>query len=237
MNIGDEYVNKDKKFGYWQDAGVKTEGEGVFLITKAFLETFSLKKKVDCKKYLKRADKTGNNLITPFFTGGKDSFLPEVFLSLLYGAEKSAVFTTPYLALSKEILNAFLFAVKSGVKVKVIIPAVPDKKRVYGISLYYADILMKNGVEVYKFTPGFTHGKTVIIDDEIMCIGSANLDFRSLYMQFESSAVVYGDCVKKAGESIKNILRQSEKLTLKRKKGGGIRKIKDFFIKFFVYYI
>ena len=99
--------------------------------------------------------------------------------------------TTPYLILTYELILALTNAAKRGVDVKIITPAIPDKWVVHAITESYYPILMKSGVEIYEYAPGFIHSKTFICDDKVGVVGTINLDFRSLYHHYENAVWIY----------------------------------------------
>jgi cardiolipin synthase len=82
-------------------------------------------------------------------------------------------------------------AAKRGVDVRIITPGIPDKKLVYQVTRSYYAGLVKNGVRIYEYTPGFIHAKQCICDDEVATVGTINLDFRSLYFHFENGTYLY----------------------------------------------
>ena len=90
------------------------------------------------------------------------------------------------------MLNALLFAAQSGVDVRIIAPHKWDKKLVHITTQSYYYDLIKGGVRIYEYTPGFIHSKIFVSDDEVASIGTANLDFRSLYLHFECGTMLYG---------------------------------------------
>lgn len=115
----------------------------------------------------------------------------DLYIDLLAQATNYAYFYTPYLMLGDNLLNAFINAAKRGVDVRIIMPGIPDKKLVYRMSRSYYQILLKSGIKIYEFLPGFVHAKACIIDDKICTIGTVNLDYRSLFLHFENNSLFY----------------------------------------------
>ena len=129
-----------------------------------------------------------------------------VYINVLRNARRYAWFITPYLIITDEMKQAFALAAKSGADVRIITPGIPDKKLIYSVTRsYYAD-LVKNGVRIYEYTPGFCHAKQCVSDDKVATCGTINLDFRSLYHHFENGVFIY-DC-----EAVGAIKRQFEEL-------------------------
>lgn len=109
------------------------------------------------------------------------------YLQMIHGATKFIYITTPYLIIDSEISNALKLASISGVDVRIIIPYIPDKKIVYMVTESYVPDLLKYGIKVYKYKPGFIHAKLMITDNEKAMIGTVNFDYRSFYLHFENS--------------------------------------------------
>lgn len=114
-----------------------------------------------------------------------------VYLNIISRAKKYVYIFTPYLITDNEMLTCLSNAAKSGVDVRIVTPGIPDKKLVYLLTQSYYEPLLKNGVKIYQYTPGFIHAKSFVCDDEIATVGSINLDFRSLYLHFECGVWMY----------------------------------------------
>ncbi|MGL4374098.1 MAG: phospholipase D-like domain-containing protein, partial [Turicibacter sp.] len=98
---------------------------------------------------------------------------------------------TPYLIVDNELVTALCLAAKSGVDVRIVTPHIADKWYVHIVTRGYYKELIKSGVKIYEYTPGFIHSKTFVCDDEIGIVGTINLDFRSLYLHFENAVWLY----------------------------------------------
>ena len=91
------------------------------------------------------------------------------------------------------MMHELVLAGKRGVDVRIITPGIPDKKTVFRLTRSYYAQLIRGGVKVYEYTPGFIHAKQMLVDDEAAVVGTINLDYRSLYLHFEN-AVLFRDC-------------------------------------------
>ena len=98
---------------------------------------------------------------------------------------------TPYLILDGEMETALIFAAKRGVDVRIILPHIPDKKYAFALAKTHYKALLKGGVKIYEYTPGFVHAKTFVSDDKKAVVGTINLDYRSLYHHFECATYIY----------------------------------------------
>ncbi len=193
INIGDEYINLEHPFGHWLDAGIKISGSAVTSLVINYVNTlkFMHQDTLNIDDYVvKTFDESENHdILIPFSDAPIDNELTHknIYLSMISQAKKEILITTPYLIIDNELTTSLKLAARSGVKVKIIIPYIPDKKLVFLVTETYADELVSSGVEIYRYKPGFIHSKMIIVDDEIAMIGTANLDFRSLYLHFENS--------------------------------------------------
>ena len=116
-----------------------------------------------------------------------------VYLNITKNAKKYIYFMTPYLIISDEMTRELGLAAKRGVDVRIMTPGIPDKKMVYRVTRSYYAGLVREGVRIFEYTPGFCHGKQCVADDEAAVIGTINMDFRSLYHHFENGVFLY-DC-------------------------------------------
>lgn len=195
VNIGDEYINKVERYGYWSDTAIRLEGEAVWSMTLIFMENwnFSSKTKLQFKNYYSSYKVEGKGYYVPFGDNPleNEQVARNLYLYLIAQAKEEILITTPYLILDNEIMTSLKLANQSGVKIKIIIPAIPDKKLVYLITQSYAHELHQMGVEIYKYTPGFIHSKLLVVDSKVGLVGTTNLDFRSLYLHFENNVYMY----------------------------------------------
>ncbi len=204
INLADEYINKVARFGHWKDTGIQIEGEAVNELTKLFFMDYSLnyskELNIDFDKYYISASSTQtDNYIIPFGDAPRPlndfSVSKMAILNLLNQAKKYVYITTPYLIVDNELMRAIENTAIRGVDVRVIIPHIPDKKIIFGMTKSVCQQLAKSGVKIYEYTPGFIHAKSYIADDEYAIIGTMNLDYRSLAHNFENGVWIYNDNV------------------------------------------
>ena len=108
-------------------------------------------------------------------------------------AKQSIYIQTPYFIPDDAILSALLIAVHSGIQVNVMIPCKPDHPFVYWATYSYIGDLVMEGANCYTYNNGFLHAKGMIVDDKVMCYGTANMDIRSFALNFEVNAIVYDE--------------------------------------------
>lgn len=230
INVGDEYANLIQKFGYWKDTAVKLEGPAVANLSVMFLQLYDLTAKdiSDYPKYLdceyERFDDGG--YVFPFGDGPKPHYKALVgennFINMINAAKKYVYITTPYLICDYNLTNAIKNAAYRGVDVRIIVPHVPDKKIIFNITRSKFPSLMKAGVKVYEYTPGFIHAKSVIVDDEIAFVGTINFDYRSLVHHFECGVVMYKTpCIKDIKEDLEHSIAISSLVTKENYKQNG----------------
>ncbi len=195
VNLADEYINHEKRFGHWKDTAVRLEGNVVDSFTVLFLQNWNIynSKTEDMSRYIKNSRVKSDGYIMAFTDSPFDEELvgETVYMDILNTATKYVHIMTPYLILDNEMITALSYAVKRGVDVKIITPHIPDKKYAYILARNNYEILIKKGVKIYEYTPGFIHAKQFVSDDEKAVVGSINLDYRSLYLNFECAAYLY----------------------------------------------
>ena len=218
INLADEYANEIKRFGYWKDTMVRIEGPGIDNLITVFLQNFSLASRqvADYKKYLDFeypwCEEEG--FVLPFGDGpgGIDDALvgEQTYINILNYAQKEVFISTPYLIPTYSLLDALRNAALRGVNVHLILPGIPDKKLVYLIAKSNFRYLLDAGVNIYTYTPGFNHMKTILADDALGMVGTINFDFRSLVHHFECAAVLYQTaCLKDIKEDFEEMIKES----------------------------
>ena len=201
-NLANEYFNLTHPYGQWKDTGIRLEGDAVRSLTVTFLEMWNAVSDKDendtdleqfLLEYSYEAQQTG--FIQPYADSPLDDEQvgEEVYISMADKAEKYCWFMTPYLIITDEMAHALTLAAKRGVDVRIITPGIPDKKLVYNVTRSFYHELVKDGVRIYEWTPGFCHAKMSVADDCMATCGTINLDYRSLYHHFENGCFM-ADC-------------------------------------------
>ena len=197
INLSDEYINEVIRFGHWKDTGILLKGEAVKSFTLMFLENWHIYRdnKEDYKHFIPETTISRNeSFVQPYLNSPMDSeelVARNVYINLLNDATDYVYITTPYLVLDQELENALTNAAKRGVDVRIITPHIPDKRYVYAVTRSNYLPLLKAGVSIYEYTPGFIHAKNVCSDDKIATIGSINFDNRSFYHSYECGVWIY----------------------------------------------
>lgn len=210
INLADEYANLRQPHGYWKDTAVKLEGEAVRSFTVMFLQLWyaigpeSIKNYIpgDYLKYLPDYPKTGEaetpviegqGYVMPYGDGPNSHHrvAENVYLDMMNRANHYIHIMTPYFINDDQMISAFKYAAERGTDVKLIVPHIPDKQMIFDVTRTYYPVLLKAGVRVYEYTPGFVHAKCLIADDNKAVVGSINMDYRSLYHHFECATYIY----------------------------------------------
>ncbi len=213
INFADEYVDKVRRFGHWKDAGIMLCGEGAWTFAVLFLEmwnavTSSYEDIVFFKPDLDHHRNAWRNIpqnrqpeqkqaehgyVQPYADSPIDNENTGeyVYRRIISNARKYIYITTPYLILDHTLISSLELSAKCGVDIRIITPAVPDKKLVYLTTRSYYKQLLHAGVRIYEYTPGFIHSKIFVSDDVTATVGTANFDFRSLYLNFECGVLLH----------------------------------------------
>lgn len=199
INLADEYINEVERYGHWKDTGVRIKGDAVWSFTLMFLEIWhAFREENDrLEDLLPHAsypeEFVSDGYVQPF----SDSPLDEetvgenLYLDILNSACNYVYIFTPYLVIDNEMKGALCLAAKRGVDVRLVVPGIPDKKLVFRLTRSYYGPLIKSGVRIYEYTPGFMHAKSIVCDDEKAVVGTINMDYRSLYLHFECGIYLY----------------------------------------------
>lgn len=196
-NLADEYFNINSPYGHWKDTGVKLVGDGVRSLTVMFLEMWNTAQDTDANMgfYLQRTPYAAKEagFVQPYGDAPLDNEQvgENVYMNMIKNAKHTCFIMTPYLILDDEMNLELNLAAKRGVDVRIITPGIPDKKIVYKLTRSYYAGLARNGVRIYEYTPGFSHGKQVVCDSEVAVVGTINFDYRSLYLHFENGVFLY----------------------------------------------
>lgn len=199
-NLADEYINAIERFGHWKDGAVMLKGAGAWAFAVMFLQAwnFMMQEENDYSVFRPKPQELegieSDGYVQPFTDDPMDDeYVSEnTYMNMLSRAKRYLYINTPYLILDNEFMTALENAAKSGVDVRITTPHIPDKKMVFLLTRAHYEELLKAGVKIYEYTPGFIHTKTFVCDDEFGIIGTINLDYRSLFLHYECGVWLYG---------------------------------------------
>ncbi len=201
INVSDRYINdiRQPEKLFWRDTHLRIDGPGVQYLQYLFLCDWNfcaeLKLEPNDKFFppLSSIPVKGNK-ITQIAASGPDSPSPVILYAILQAinlASEEILITSPYFIPNDSLLDALCIAALGGVKVKILVPLRSDSVFVdYAVRSYYSDLL-KAGIEVFQYSKGLIHAKTMVCDAKIAMVGTANMDSRSFDLNFEVNAIVY----------------------------------------------
>lgn len=224
QNIADEYINAIRKYGYWKDMGCMFHGKAVETFTITFLQlwNFQSKSTTNVEDFIQPAHvfdsySKDDGYIIPFSDSPTDeNYTGKNFhINMLHNSKNYFWISTPYLVLDTEMIDALALAVDNGIDVRIIVPGIPDKKTVYQVTKANIQDLVKKGVRIYIFEPGFIHGKVAISDDQSAVVGTVNMDSRSYYLHYECGVWMYKNrAIKDIKMDFENMFEACHEVTL-----------------------
>ena len=220
VNIADEYANLIDRFGYWKDSGIRLEGEGVWGLTAAFLNMWSFlggELHEERDYYRPHTSPASDGFCQPFLDGPQnnpDNPAEDTFLQLIGSARRFLYITTPYFIPDENIMRALCIAGDGGVDVRLMLPGTPDHWYADAVADSYIGELLEHHVKVYRYTPGFLHAKSIMVDREAAFVGSVNFDYRSFELHYECGVMLYGaSAIESLLEDMDGILDKSHAVT------------------------
>lgn len=199
INISDRYINdlNDQKALYWRDTHVKIMGPGVHYLQHLFISDWNFcsdEALVIQEAFFSRHKETKGDVEVQIAASGPDSDQPTILLNLIQAigmADKEILITSPYFIPGISLLDALYVAALSGVKVKLLVPLKSDSLWVAAAARSYYQEILDVGVEIFCYEKGFIHAKTMVIDEQLSFVGTANMDERSFELNFEVNTVIY----------------------------------------------
>ncbi|MCG8600284.1 MAG: cardiolipin synthase [Verrucomicrobiales bacterium] len=210
-NVGDEYVGSTERFGEWRDTQVKLIGPSVLSLQMVFLaDYYWAAESVPELRWTQVPDVDGSGCgagvskVITLPTGPIEQVEGGTvfFLNAITRAQKRIWIATPYFVTDESVRSALQMAALRGVDVRVMIPQVPDKWVPWLATFSYLPEMEAAGVRIFRYLPGFLHQKVILVDDRMSAVGTANLDNRSMRLNFEISAVVLCEDFAKEVESM-----------------------------------
>ncbi|WP_274649414.1 cardiolipin synthase [Paenibacillus humicola] len=219
INIGDEYLGADPKLGFWRDTHLQLEGDAVYFLQNVFLKDwrFTAGERLEASKYMPVHGCAGRERVQIVASGpdtADDRTLEYVFAAVS-AAKIRLYITTPYFIPDPSVLMGLRTAALSGVDVRIILPGVADTKIVLYASLSYVEEMLAAGVRIYRYRSGFIHAKVMIVDDLLASVGTANMDMRSFYSNFELNALLLSEpAIRRLEADFRQDLLNSDELDL-----------------------
>lgn len=198
FNVGDEYLGLKSKFGYWRDTHLRVEGSSVHPLQTRFLldwnQASAKQHKVNYdESYFPIIPQKGNVPIQ-IVSSGPDTDFPVIknaYIKMIMNAKRYIYIQSPYFIPDDAFFESLRIATLSGIDVRIMIPNKPDHMFVYWATYSYVGQLLAAGAKIYIYENGFIHAKTIVVDDEVSTVGTANIDVRSFSLNFEVNAFIY----------------------------------------------
>ncbi len=202
INIGEEYVGKHPRLGYWRDTHLRLEGDSVYRLQEIFLKDWEIatRENPDHPGFLPEHHCETEEPIQIVHSGPSrhGEAIHDSVYAIMTAARHRIWITTPYFIPSMAVAMALRDAAMNGLDVRIIVPYVPDTWLVHLATLSYVETMLQHGVRVWQYRKGFIHAKTMIVDEMVGVVGSANMDLRSYYSNFEANAHLFGpDAIKR----------------------------------------
>lgn len=213
INIADEYAGLTSPHGYWKDTGFYVTGGAAEFFRQLFLSVWCGCRRIDAP------NKAQGKRLLPLYDSppAQSGLYANAVICAIERANERVWAFTPYLCPDERIKRALMYAAERGVDVKIIIPHIPDKKLTFTLSRAFARELKEKGVEVYEYSPGFMHAKGVICD-AVCILGSYNLDFRSMHINYECGIQIENGVTRQVAADFEACLALSAPVSAARKK-------------------
>ena len=241
VNIADEYANLIERFGYWKDSGVRLEGEGAWGLTASFIHMCINIGGVmhnEHDYYRPHTPVRSEGFCQPFTDGPQnnpDNPAEDVFLQMISSARRFLYITTPYFIPDESVMRTLCIAGDGGVDVRLMLPGKPDHWYADWVAESYFGNLLAHGVKIYRYTPGFLHAKSIMVDREAAFVGSVNMDYRSFELHCECGVMVYGaPMIESLLEDMDAIVDQSHLVTAEEwAKRSVVRRVLEPLLRLF----
>jgi cardiolipin synthase len=202
LNVGDEYLGANPRFGFWRDTHLRLRGPAVADLQRVFAEdwhfasgehlTDPLDKGPEPAYYHPRD--VGGPYLAQLIDSGPDRELKgirEIYFAAILSARRRVWIASPYFVPDAGLRDALRHAGYLGLDVRLLHQFRPDKWIPQYAAQYYWTEMLNAGVKVYQYTRGMMHSKVVLVDDDWASVGTANLDNRSLHLNFEVNCLIY----------------------------------------------
>ncbi|MCM3676023.1 cardiolipin synthase [Peribacillus simplex] len=197
LNVGEEYLGRNKNIGFWRDTHMVLKGEAVYMLHTVFLldwEYVSGEDVLQERPEFKNTVEQGDGAVQVVASGPdtQQGIMSDFYYSLITSATESIWIASPYFVPNQAIKAAIKHAAIKGIQVRLMVPAINDGFLTqYGSRSYFGELL-QFGVEVYSYNKGFLHQKLIIVDGDMASIGTANMDMRSFHLNFEVNVFLMG---------------------------------------------
>ena len=206
LNVGDEYLSRHPYRRYWRDTHLRIDGPAALAVQSAFVTDLAWASEYPPPEldWTPSLPVSGQSPVLILPTGPADGIeaCSLFFLESICSARRRLWLATPYFVPDIAIVKALQLAACRGVEIKIVIPRMSDNLLVSLAGLTFLEDLAMPNIQVLRFYKGFMHHKIMLVDDKFATVGTANLDNRSVYLNFEIGAVVAGERFTKEVEAM-----------------------------------
>lgn len=217
INVGDEYLGRNPKLGPWRDTHCRVTGPSALSAQLSFLKDWNWSEEEVLDLDWKTPDQKEGSHVLVLHTGPADDGEAALLahIALIEKAKSRIWIANPYVAPPEALMTALAAAALRGVDVRILMPSYSDNPLVLWASDTYAKKMIQMGIEVRRYLPGFLHQKVLLVDELAASVGSINLDSRSLFINFEITAVSpHRPFVQSVARMLQNDFVQSESIGL-----------------------
>lgn len=228
MNMAQEYSDGGKRFKRWRDTHLRIRGDSVEILQGIFAISWynTTKEKLFSSRYFPIGKSFKDRTPVQITTSGPDAewdSIKQLYFTLIATARKRAYIQSPYFIPDESVLTAMKVAALSGIDVRLMMTGLPDKKLPFWAAHTYFEDLLKAGVKIYQYKKGFLHCKTVMTDDSVCSIGTANMDIRSFDLHYELNTIIYDtEIAHKLKKDFQEDMGSSEEITLEKVKKTNV---------------
>jgi cardiolipin synthase len=230
MNLSTEYMGAERRPEYWKDISLVLEGQDAAHLHEVFASdwSFATSEELGSVEEPDASIEPSGDSKTQIIASGPDverDPIHEAILVALFSAKKRIWIVSPYILPGESLLNAMIIAAQRGIDIRLITP----KRSNHPIADFaregYMSVLQKAGAHIMFYTAGMLHAKAILIDDDVSIIGSANLDMRSMFFNYEIAVGIQSNSFAEELEAwMQSLLAQSKE---------GVRKKNRFEEAFF----
>ena len=196
MNLASEYMGPRSTMDHWQDLSLLIQGPVVDHATDIFRSdwSFAANTELECKSTAKPALESKPDGLAQLIASGPDvryDSLRNAILTSVFKAKHRIWIVTPYFIPDEFLLEALCIAGRRGVDVSITIPERSNHRLADLAREGYLSRIQEVGAGVWLYEPRMLHAKAILVDNTLAIVGSANMDMRSLLLNYEVALCIY----------------------------------------------
>ncbi|WP_421806439.1 cardiolipin synthase [Flagellimonas sp.] len=227
VNVSDKYIKREDGLGKWKDVHLQLEGPVVNDLHMVFLKDYffaSNKENFHISDYLFEQEQM-DGVDAQVVAGGPDSMYPTImhqYIGMMNQAQKSICIANPYFVPGEAFLESLKIVALEGVKIRLLVPKKSDSQAAKFAMFSHFEELLQVGIDIY-LRDDFSHSKIMIVDDDLVSIGSGNFDIRSFELNYETNVLLYDKKITaEMTQEFQKLCDKAELVTLERFKNRGV---------------